>query len=424
MATRRRRRGRRKQKRGFSSWSMGAKVAAIIGGTLLLLMTCGIVIVAQKLGKIDYQKIDPKRLSISDEVEHQTGVVTFALFGLDSRTGQLEKGTLSDTMIIAVLDRETKEITMSSVYRDTLVQMEDGSYNKANAAYAFGGPQEAISMLNRNFDLNIEDYVSVNFNALVSVIDALGGVELDVTEDEVPHLNNYQVETSKVVGQERIPLEHGGMQTLNGVQAVSFARIRIIGGDQQRTERQRRLIQAITDKAQTASLSTINKIIDQVFPQISTSLSLGEILDYAKDAFKYKLGESKGFPYDQFYTTLSGIGSVGVVNDLPADVTGLHQFLYGAGTPYTPSSTVVQIGQEMLYRGQGNGNSSSEENSTDYNTYSNEDYSDESYTEETNTEDYSDSSNSDNGYEDLENNSDSTGSDESGNSEDSGEMME
>ena len=271
-----------------------------------------------------------------------------------------------------------------------------------------GGPQEAISMLNRNFDLNIEDYVSVNFNALVSVIDALGGVELDVTEDEVPHLNNYQVETSKVVGQERIPLEHGGMQTLNGVQAVSFARIRIIGGDQQRTERQRRLIQAITDKAQTASLSTINKIIDQVFPQISTSLSLGEILDYAKDAFKYKLGESKGFPYDQFYNTLSGIGSVGVVNDLPADVTGLHQFLYGAGTPYTPSSTVVEIGQEMLYRGQGNGGSK----------YDNDDTNDSSYSEDTSDEYYSDDSDYSNSYnEDI-------GSDESEYNEDSGEMME
>ncbi len=408
MAARRRRRGRRKQKRGFSSWSAGAKVAAIIGGTFLFLMTCGIVIVAQKLGKIDYQKIDPKRLSISEEVERQTGVVTFALFGLDSRTGQLDRGTLSDTMIIAVLDRETKEITMSSVYRDTLVQMEDGSYNKANAAYAFGGPQEAISMLNRNFDLNIEDYVSVNFNALVNVIDALGGVDLDVTEDEVPHLNNYQVETSKVVGQERIPLEHGGMQTLNGVQAVSFARIRIIGGDQQRTERQRRLIQAITDKAQTASLSTINKIIDQVFPQISTSLSLGEILDYAKDAFKYKLGESKGFPYDQFYNTLSGIGSVGVVNDLPADVTGLHQFLYGAGTPYTPSSTVVEIGQEMLYRGQGNGSSGNSK-------YDNDDTDDSSYSEETSNEYYSDDSDSYN---------DDIGSDESEYNESSGEMTE
>lgn len=405
MATRRRRRGRRKQKRGFSSWSAGAKVAAIIGGTFLLLMTCGIVIVAQKLGKIDYQKIDPKRLSISEEVERQTGVVTFALFGLDSRTGQLERGTLSDTMIIAVLDRETKEITMSSVYRDTLVQMEDGSYNKANAAYAFGGPQEAISMLNRNFDLNIEDYVSVNFNALVSVIDALGGVDLDVTEDEVPHLNNYQVETSKVVGQERIPLEHGGMQTLNGVQAVSFARIRIIGGDQQRTERQRRLIQAIADKAQTASLSTINKIIDQVFPQISTSLSLGEILDYAKDAFKYKIGESKGFPYDQFYNTLTGIGSVGVVNDLPADVTGLHQFLYGAETPYTPSSTVIQIGQEMLYRGQGNGSNSSRYDSND-----------------TNDSSYSEDNDDDSGYNNSYN--EDSGDNESEYDEDSGEIIE
>lgn len=380
-------------------------MAAIIGGTFLLLMTCGIVIVAQKLGKIDYQKIDPKRLSISEEVERQTGVVTFALFGLDSRTGQLERGTLSDTMIIAVLDRETKEITMSSVYRDTLVQMEDGSYNKANAAYAFGGPQEAISMLNRNFDLNIEDYVSVNFNALVSVIDALGGVDLDVTEDEVPHLNNYQVETSKVVGQERIPLEHGGMQTLNGVQAVSFARIRIIGGDQQRTERQRRLIQAIADKAQTASLSTINKIIDQVFPQISTSLSLGEILDYAKDAFKYKIGESKGFPYDQFYNTLSGIGSVGVVNDLPADVTGLHQFLYGAETPYTPSSTVIQIGQEMLYRGQGNGSNSSRYDSND-----------------TNDSSYSEDNDDDSGYNNSYN--EDSGDNESEYDEDSGEIIE
>ena len=168
------------------------------------------------------------------------------------------------------------------------------------------------------------------------------------------------------------------------------------------------MIQAITENAQTASLSTINKIIDQVFPQISTSLSLGEILDYAKDAFKYKLGESKGFPYDQFYNTLSGIGSVGVVNDLPADVTGLHQFLYGVGTPYTPSSTVVEIGQEMLYRGQGNGSSGNSK-------YDNDDTDDSSYSEETSNEYYSDDSDSYN---------DDIGSDESEYNESSGEMTE
>lgn len=138
-------------------------------------------------------------------------------------------------------------------------------------------------------------------------------------------------------------------------------------------------------------------------------------MDYAKDAFKYKLGESKGFPYDQFYNTLSGIGSVGVVNDLPADVTGLHQFLYGAETPYTPSSTVVQIGQEMLYRGQGNGSSDSsdeEDEDSNYSSYSEE----ESYTEE--DEDYSDNSWYDESYsEDTEGN-------DSGYNEDSGEMTE
>lgn len=351
----RKRRGRRKQKRGFSTWSVGAKIASVLGGTLLLFMTCGIVIVALKLAKIDYQKIDPKRVSISDEIEHKTGYVTFALFGLDSRSGNLGKGTLSDSIMVVSLNRETKEVRLASIYRDTLIELEDGSYNKANSAYAFGGPQEAVAMLNKNFDLNIEDYMAVNFNALVNVIDAIGGIEIDVTEEEVPHLNNYQVETSEVVGKERIPLEHGGLQNLNGVQAVSYSRIRIVGGDTMRAERQRRVLETIALKVQTASLSTINKIIDAIFPQVSTSLSLTEMLDYAKDAFNYKIGASGGFPHDQYYNRLSGIGDVGVMNDLEAEVKELHQFLYD-DMDYEPSSTVTDIGEEILRRGRGRKN--------------------------------------------------------------------
>lgn len=352
MATKRRR-GRRKQKRGFATWSAGAKAAAILGGTFLLFMTCGIVIVALKLAKIDYQKMDPKRLSISKDVEHQTGYVTFALFGLDSRSGQLEKGTLSDCIMVATLNRETKEIKLSSIYRDTLVELENGSYNKANAAYAIGGPQGAVAMLNKNLDLNIEDYVSVNFNALVSVIDAIGGIEIEVTEEERGHLNNYVVETSEVVGQERVPLEASGLQNLTGVQAVSYARIRYTeGGDTKRAERQRLVLEKIATKAQTASLSTINKIVDAVFPQVSTSLSLTEVLDYAKDAFDYKIVASGGFPYEQSYNRLSGIGDVGIVNDMEEDVTKLHQFLY-EDMDYEPSSTVTEIGEVIYARGQG-----------------------------------------------------------------------
>lgn len=440
MATRRRRRGRRKQKRGFATWSVGAKIAAILGGTFLLFMTCGIVIVAQKLGKIDYQKVDPKKLSISEEVEHQTGYVTFALFGLDSRTGQLGKGTLSDSIMVATLNRETKEVRISSIYRDTLVELEDGSYNKANSAYAFDGPQGAIAMLNKNLDLNIQDYVSVNFNALVNVIDALGGIEIDVTEAEVPHLNNYAVETSKVVGQERVPLEHGGLQNLSGVQAVSYARIRIIGGDTMRAERQRRVLETIAAKAQTASLSTINKIIDEVFPQVSTSLSLTEMLDYAKDAFKYKIGASGGFPYDQYYNRLSSIGDVGVVNDLQADVVQLHEFLYG-DTDYQPSQTVKEIGAEITNRGQakktGNSVSSSSnswKDNNDYNSWESSD-TDNSWSDDGNTSwgdnDESDSDDTGAGNDDTgtgsgssgDSGNDNTGEDTSG-GEDSGSSEE
>lgn len=397
MATRRRRRGRRRQKRGFAALSAGAKVAAILGGTFLLLMTCGIVIVAQKLGKIDYQRMDPKKLSISDEVEHQTGYVTFALFGLDSRSGQLGKGTLSDCIMVAVLDRETKEIKLSSVYRDTLVELEDGTYNKANSAYSFGGPQGAIAMLNKNLDLDIEDYVAVNFNALVNVIDAVGGIDIDITEEERVHLNNYAVETSEVVGQKKVEVEESGLQHLSGVQAVSYARIRYTaGGDVKRAERQRLVLQKIAEKAQTASLSTINKIIDAVFPQVSTSFSLNEMFDYAKDAFKYKLTDSKGFPYDQYYNRLRDVGDVGIVNDFKGDVRQLHEFLYGDKT-YEPSSTVINIGKEIAYRGQAKEASGSTSDSSWKDN--NDTWSDNNGADDSN--DSSSDNSSDNNYDDT-----------------------
>lgn len=399
MATRRRRRGRRRQKRGFAALSAGAKVAAILGGTFLLLMTCGIVIVAQKLGKIDYQRMDPKKLSISDEVEHQTGYVTFALFGLDSRSGQLGKGTLSDCIMVAVLDRETKEIKLSSVYRDTLVELEDGTYNKANSAYSFGGPQGAIAMLNKNLDLDIEDYVAVNFNALVNVIDAVGGIDIDITEEERVHLNNYAVETSEVVGQKKVEVEESGLQHLSGVQAVSYARIRYTaGGDVKRAERQRLVLQKIAEKAQTASLSTINKIIDAVFPQVSTSFSLNEMFDYAKDAFKYKLTDSKGFPYDQYYNRLRDVGDVGIVNDFKGDVRQLHEFLYGDKT-YEPSSTVINIGKEIAYRGQAKEASGSTSDSSWKDN--NDTWSDNNGSDDSSSDNSSSDNSSDNNYDDT-----------------------
>ena len=348
----RRSRRRRRRKRGFASWSIWKKIGVIFGGTLTAVLATGAVIVACKMGKLETTDLDTDKLNISEEVDHETGYINIALFGLDSREGDLGKGNRSDTIMIASLNKETKEVKLASVYRDTLVELDDGSYNKANSAYSFYGPEGAVAMLNKNLDLNIEKYVAVNFNALVDVIDAVGGLDIELTDAEVVHMNNYCVETSKVTGKDytRIEPEVAGTYHLNGVQSVSYSRIRYTaGGDFERASRQRKVLSLIAEKAQSMSLSSVNKIIDSVFPQISTNFTLSEMIGYAKDFMKYKLGETMGFPEDNTTDMLNEVGSVVIPNTLSSNVLKLHQFLFGSDG-YQVSSTVMEIDSGISIR--------------------------------------------------------------------------
>lgn len=316
---------------------------------MAVVASTGVVLVASKMTKIETTELDTDKLNIAEtEEEIETGYVNVALFGLDSRQDDLGKGNRSDTMMIASLNKETKEVRMVSIYRDTLLQLDDGSYNKANSAYSFGGPEGAISLINRNMDMNIEKYVAVNFNALVDVIDALGGLDVSMTYEEVVHTNNYCVETSKVTGKgyEKIePTNPGTYQTyhLNGVQAVSYSRIRYTeGGDFVRAARQRTILMMIAEKAQTMSLSTVNKIIDSVFPQVSTNFTLAEMIGYAKDFQKYTIGESMGFPENNTTDMLNVVGSVVIPSTLSSNVADVHRFLFG-NDGYQVSSKISQI---------------------------------------------------------------------------------
>ncbi|MCI9074419.1 MAG: LCP family protein [Dorea sp.] len=342
-------RSSRKKKHGFGTWSIWKKLGVILGGTVAVVASTGVVLVASKMTKIETTELDTDKLNIAEtEEEIETGYVNVALFGLDSRQDDLGKGNRSDTMMIASLNKETKEVRMVSIYRDTLLQLDDGSYNKANSAYSFGGPEGAISLINRNMDMNIEKYVAVNFNALVDVIDALGGLDVSMTYEEVVHMNNYCVETSKVTGKgyEKIePTNPGTYQTyhLNGVQAVSYSRIRYTeGGDFVRAARQRTILMMIAEKAQTMSLSTVNKIIDSVFPQVSTNFTLAEMIGYAKDFQKYTIGESMGFPENNTTDMLNVVGSVVIPSTLSSNVADVHRFLFG-NDGYQVSSKISQI---------------------------------------------------------------------------------
>lgn len=303
-----------------------------------------------KLGSLNHLS-----LNVDNNGWTQEGYTNIALFGTDSREGAAENGepVRSDTIIVASLNNETKEVKLVSVYRDTMLEQEGQHYDKANVAYAQGGPEEAVNMLNRNLDLDIEDYVSVNFLAMADVVDALDGVDIELTDEEVVHMNNYCVETSEVTGKsyERIEPEVGGTYHLNGVQAVSYARIRYTaGGDFTRTERQRLLIEKVVEKAKDAGIVKINEIIDAVLPEVSTSLSASEILQMAVGVFDYTLGDSKGFPFDSATPeSVPGYsGSYVVPVGLENNVMQLHEFLF-PDEEYTPTEKLTSISDNIAY---------------------------------------------------------------------------
>ena len=270
------------------------------------------------------------------------------MFGVDSRDNDLDKGTRSDTIMIASLNKKTMKVKIASIYRDTLSEQEDGTLNKINAAYSYGGPEGALSVLNKNLDMNIEHYVTVNFNSMIDIVDSVGGIDIDVQEDEMPYICGYVQEIMKVTGKLSPGVTEPGTQTLNGVQATAYARIRYTAGDDfKRAERQRAVLQKVVEKLQQASPAQLNKIIDKVFPEVSTNFTMTEILEYAKDAFDYELGETTGFPFDKTTDTLGNVGSVVIPVTMESNVKQLHSFFYGESDNYDVSSTVSGISAKI-----------------------------------------------------------------------------
>ncbi|CDD07419.1 putative uncharacterized protein [Dorea sp. CAG:317] len=326
------------------------RIFVLTAEVIILTFLLGTAYVMAKYDKIQRVEIDSENVTVNEGAVKE-GYTTVALFGGDSREGQLGAGTHADTIIIASIDNKTKEIRLVSIYRDTFLKQKDDKYNKANSAYFRGGPEEAISMLNENLDLDIEDYVTVDFKALVDTIDLMGGIEIDIQEEEVQYMNEFLQETADVAGTEANFIEHAGEQKLDGAQAVTYARIRsTAGGDYKRTERQRLVIEKIFEKAVKTKISTINKIIDKVFEQVSTSFSLKEALGLAAGVADYQLGETAGFPFEkQDDVRYKNCGSVVVAQGLAENVQELHTFLYPNEEEKPVSDTVQQISDDIAY---------------------------------------------------------------------------
>lgn len=328
---------------------------------LVLLMLVGCLFVYAKLNSLEFVSIDLGNIGISDTVKNNEvmkGYTTLGLVGVDSRDGDLGAGTNSDTMIIASINNDTKEVKLVSVYRDTYLRIgEDeegnGIYNKANSAYAQYGPEGFVRMLNSNLDLNVTDFVTVDFEAVAEAVELLGGIEEELTQEEVVHLNNYCVETSEVTGMDYEPLEEvAGVHHLNGVQTVAYARIRYTAGnDFRRAARQRDVIYKIAEKAKSADVGTLTKILDTVFPSIKTSMTKAEILSMGVNMLSYNIVDQAGFPHDHLYgenvkNAMNGLDCVLPVT-LESNVVWLHEFLYPEDT-YEPSKNVKAYSNRII----------------------------------------------------------------------------
>lgn len=339
---------------------------------IVVLLVMGLVLwtvlKAEKTGKVNLPEsdiiINPElkesleATSGSGAASAMKGYRNIALFGVDSREGALTKNTRSDTIIIASINEDTGECKLVSVYRDTYLNLSNDTYNKCNAAYAKGGPKQAINMLNMNLDMNITDFVTVGFAGLTDVIDALGGVDINVTENEIVHLNNYQISMvgtssdgehfTANEGTDYKPVKSAGMQTLNGLQATAYCRIRYGGSDFQRAQRQRDVIQAIVKKCKSASPAQLTKIANDVFGETYTSLDLEDIIEVLGNIGKYEITAEDGFPQQDKLAvgTIGKKGSCVVPLDLTANVTWLHGFLFG-DTDYEPSSEVKSYSEKI-----------------------------------------------------------------------------
>ena len=329
---------------------------------LLLVLAVGLY-AAATLSRV--QRVKIKDSEIQKKVEEQLpeytakalkGYWNIALYGVDSREG-LDVGQ-SDTIMVCSINKDTKEVKLASVYRDTYLETGDGSYNfrKATDVYGIYGVERSISMLNENLDLDISDFVTVNMNVVAEVVNDIGGVDIEVREDEINFLNGYQNEGSEITGLDIVPVTSAGMQTLNGLQALSYCRIRYTdaidseheGLDYERTYRQRKVLEQILAKVKTMDVLTINNIINDVMSDVSTSLSTTEILSLAKDIASYNLSDTTGFPFDKQTADVDAGDCVIPVN-LAQNVKQLHEFLF-SNEEYEPSDVVQGISDEIAYR--------------------------------------------------------------------------
>ncbi len=318
-----------------------------IGGVI----AAGLTVVKNTLDNVGRIELDPDMIGINAQVDSDLrNYRNIAILGIDSRDMDSDEDVRSDAIIVASINKETSEIKMFSVYRDTLLDLgEDVGTDKITHAYYYGGPTKVLYALNKNLDLNIKEVVVVNWKSVADTVDALGGLDIEIQESEINEMNKYIQDTYDNIGGSNAKIESAGMQTLNGNQAVTYARIRkdAATGDFRRNERMKIVVKAAFEKAKTMDVKTIKKISNEILPEIKTNMSSADMMGMALKLTSYTMTDSVGFPYNVSDWNAGAYYAVPVT--LTGNVSRLHEEFFGQ-QDYVPTQDVQSISEAISAR--------------------------------------------------------------------------
>lgn len=332
----------KKKKESMTKWI----VALLLELIALVVVITAIIQLKLKIawGNINFRELSGEDLMISEKANPDMANYTnIAFFGIDARDDSLGSGSNSDSMMIISINNSTKEVKVVSLYRDTLLRIPGQSINaKANSAFNYGGPVLGIQMINQNLDLNVSEYLTVNWEAMTRAVDILGGVTVNVNAEELEKMNEYIAEQISSNGLVSNGVSETGDVTLNGVQATAYARVRSTDqGDITRTMRQREVLEAMVGKLKKADMGTIDKLIEGTFPYMETSLSEDDFITLVKAVKDYKFVSAVGFPFEFEYCQDESRGSSLAPKNLIQNVVALHNYLFGT-VAYEPTDTVKE----------------------------------------------------------------------------------
>lgn len=285
-----------------------------------------------KLNKINYENVNENEIEINEGIEDVlTGYTNIALLGLDAQDATFANSR-SDCIMIISINNDTKEVKIASIYRDTYLDLNEYGLDKVTHAYAYGRAPLALSAINTNLDLDITKYVTIDFNSVINIVDAIGGVEIELTDAEANHVKG---------------ISGAGTYNLTGKQALAYGRIRKIDSDYVRTERMRTVVIKVFEKAKSLSYAELNSLIDKLLPEVTTNINQTEILLYASKIASYNVTESFGWPYDvRGYT---GAAWYAAPVTLESNVKRLHEQLF-ENEEYEVSEKVKEISKKIINR--------------------------------------------------------------------------